>query len=46
MSRLAAAMLTWPLVTGCGSSPTSPSADALSQQVVTEHFVFHYAPSR
>jgi hypothetical protein len=44
MPRLAAALLTVPLVTGCGSSPTSPSADPLSEQIVTEHFVFHYAP--
>ena len=44
MSRLAAAMLTLPLMTGCGSSPTSPSAaDPLSEQLVTEHYVFHYA---
>lgn len=27
-----------------GSSPTSPSSDPLSEQLVTDHYVFHYAP--
>jgi hypothetical protein len=42
---LAVATLTVPLIAACGgSSPTSPSSDPLTEQIVTEHFVFRYAP--
>jgi hypothetical protein len=45
LRRLAVAALVLPVITACGgSSPTSPSSDPPTEQIVTEHYVFHYAP--
>lgn len=45
MRWLAISVLALPLAAACGgSSPTSPSSDQLSEQLVTEHYAFHYAP--
>jgi hypothetical protein len=45
MRWLAILALALPLAEACGgSSPTSPSSsDALTEQIATEHYVFHYA---